>query len=489
MVKKFLLVSALFMGFAILVLGPVLDSGRPQTGGLADALTLGTSSAYAQGSGIVIEGADAVWEVSTQPSDALAGAAMAVTPRILAEYADSVLSVDLQESGQLAAQAASVSPRILVEYADSILSLDLVPPLLVSNEQPTADAGSDQTVSPGTIVTLDGSGSRDQDGSIVSYEWDFGDGAGGTGKTVTHTYSGEGAHTVTLTVTDNDGAKATAEVMIRVAQPNRPPRISDLQADQGKVNPGATVRISATAVDDDGDTIAYRWTCDQGSISGQGSSVVWTAPDRIGTYAIRLAVDDGRGSTDSDSVSVRVSSETVVTPSDPRQPYVDLHGQVTDVVVGEEIILQLSVVNPITSPGTLVVQLTLRIPSGWSITSSGFGHGAGGLRTNTYEIEQGPNPRVIEVHIVANEPFEGVVEGKTDYYFEGLEKKYHDEVSLPVSARSQQIGTAPATEPAGTESSPKDWWTGPQWLVMVSIAGIACLVGVVRLVIRLTRGP
>ncbi|MFC1861548.1 hypothetical protein ACFLYL_04700 [Chloroflexota bacterium] len=70
----------------------------------------------------------------------------------------------------------------------------------------------------------------------------------------------------------------------------------------------------------------------------------------------------------------------------PLQPYVDLYGTTTIVVVGEEeIILELSAVNPITSSGIMIVQLTLQIPSGWSITSSGFAQGAGGLRTNTYE--------------------------------------------------------------------------------------------------------
>ena len=107
------------------------------------------------------------------------------------------------------------------------------------------------------------------------------------------------------------------------------------------------------------------------------------------------------------------------------------------------------------------------------------------MRTNTYEIEQGPNPRVIDVHIVANEPFEGVVESKTDYYFEGQEQKYHDEVSLPVSARSGQ----PAPEATNALPPPTPWWKEPQWLVTVSIASAALVMGIVRLVIRLRRGP
>jgi hypothetical protein len=39
------------------------------------------------------------------------------------------------------------------------------------NEPPVADAGADQTVGPRQIVTLDGRGSVDPDGQIVSYHW------------------------------------------------------------------------------------------------------------------------------------------------------------------------------------------------------------------------------------------------------------------------------------------------------------------------------
>ena len=39
------------------------------------------------------------------------------------------------------------------------------------NQPPVANAGPDLVVAPGEIFTLDGSGSTDSDGSIVSYRW------------------------------------------------------------------------------------------------------------------------------------------------------------------------------------------------------------------------------------------------------------------------------------------------------------------------------
>src|SRR5688500_15235593 len=39
------------------------------------------------------------------------------------------------------------------------------------NQEPTANAGSDQTVNEGDAVSLDGSGSSDPDGAVESYSW------------------------------------------------------------------------------------------------------------------------------------------------------------------------------------------------------------------------------------------------------------------------------------------------------------------------------
>jgi PKD repeat protein len=54
-------------------------------------------------------------------------------------------------------------------------------------------------------VTVNGSGSYDPDGSIVSYAWNFGDGSTATGVTATHSYATLGTWSITLTVTDDDG--------------------------------------------------------------------------------------------------------------------------------------------------------------------------------------------------------------------------------------------------------------------------------------------
>ena len=51
--------------------------------------------------------------------------------------------------------------------------------------------------------------SKDDDGVIVSWEWDFGDGGTSTDPNPQHTYAERGHYQVTLTVTDDDGATDT----------------------------------------------------------------------------------------------------------------------------------------------------------------------------------------------------------------------------------------------------------------------------------------
>ncbi|MEW5756872.1 MAG: PKD domain-containing protein [Pseudomonadota bacterium] len=85
------------------------------------------------------------------------------------------------------------------------------------NRPPTASAGGPYQAGLGKPVQFDGRGSRDSDGSIESFAWDFGDGQTGAGALVSHTYSRPGAYTARLTVKDDKGlpGNALASVIIR----------------------------------------------------------------------------------------------------------------------------------------------------------------------------------------------------------------------------------------------------------------------------------
>ena len=82
------------------------------------------------------------------------------------------------------------------------------------------------------VVSADGSGSYDMDGTITQYIWAWGDGSPDTLGTATasHTYIGAGTYTITLRAIDNQGGSGTTTqsitVSAAVALPPPPPPVA-----------------------------------------------------------------------------------------------------------------------------------------------------------------------------------------------------------------------------------------------------------------------
>ncbi len=68
--------------------------------------------------------------------------------------------------------------------------------------------------------TFDASASRDSDGTVDSFTWNYGDGTTGTGVISTHEYTRAGTFAVNLTIADNNGVTATKAVSITTVDPN-----------------------------------------------------------------------------------------------------------------------------------------------------------------------------------------------------------------------------------------------------------------------------
>ena len=93
-----------------------------------------------------------------------------------------------------------------------------------NNTPPTADAGTDQTVMEGDVVTLDGSGSTDTDGSIVGWHWTQTDGSAVSlsdelAEQPTFTAPEVDSNlslTFDLEITDDDGDTDTDTVVIQI---------------------------------------------------------------------------------------------------------------------------------------------------------------------------------------------------------------------------------------------------------------------------------
>ena len=206
------------------------------------------------------------------------------------------------------------------------------------NVAPVADAGAAQRLVTGGLVTLDGSRSRDPDGTRVTYSWARATGADrGTGDPVilsdltaarpTFTAvtpdAGEDDETYgfTLTVTDDDNATHDDTVTITV---NAPPK-ADAGLDQ-TVASGVLVNLDGGGSSDTTGQRPYVWARSSGEDRGTAGNVNLTRADTAtptftavdldagapdATYGFTLTVMDSDGVTAVDMVKITVTSGLV----------------------------------------------------------------------------------------------------------------------------------------------------------------------------------
>jgi len=182
------------------------------------------------------------------------------------------------------------------------------------NEPPTANAEADVTnITVGDTVTFDASGSTDDDGIIVSYEWDFdGDGVygdpydGGTDVQPQKIFNQVGIFNVDLMVTDDDGAddKLNQPIKITVNPVGNLLPVAVATANKTEVFPGEQISFNGTgSYDPDGIIVSWEWDFDgDGTYGDPYDAGIDQAPvvayDEVGQYDVDLLVTDDDGATD-----------------------------------------------------------------------------------------------------------------------------------------------------------------------------------------------
>ena len=187
------------------------------------------------------------------------------------------------------------------------------------NQPPSANAGTDISITlPVNSTTLNGSGS-DPDGTIASYSWNKWTGpAQYTINAPANASTGvtglvQGVYQFILTVTDNNGATATDTIQVTVnAVPNMAP-IVNAGTDQLIRLPVNKVTLTGTAIDNDGSIAGFQWR----KIAGPAQFIIdsmnnpRSAMKNLleGEYYFELLVTDNLGATSRDTVKVTVLPE------------------------------------------------------------------------------------------------------------------------------------------------------------------------------------
>jgi PKD repeat protein len=175
------------------------------------------------------------------------------------------------------------------------------------NKRPLADFSfSPESPGAGGEVTFTDE-SRDDDGEIASWKWDFGDGSASEVQSPVHTYSEAGGYSVTLIVTDDRGGMGSAikELSVKeaVEVKNQPP-VADFTCEIDNLQIGSKVPCEDKSSDDKGIKERY-WSLTIGGldytkkikdISGDDSSkkIEFTIEEH-NYYTVKLEVVDEDG--------------------------------------------------------------------------------------------------------------------------------------------------------------------------------------------------
>jgi hypothetical protein len=186
-----------------------------------------------------------------------------------------------------------------------------------NNVAPVAKAGPDQGgITPGSLVTLDGSASSDGDGDPLTYSWTLLSKPAGsaavlanpTSVTPTFTVDLAGDYKAQLIV--NDGTVDSAPDSVIITSNNVAP-VANAGPDQGGIALGSRVTLDGSASSDaNGDPLTYIWSL---TSRPDGSAAVLANPtsvsptftaDRAGTYVVQLIVNDGTLSSAPNTVNI-----------------------------------------------------------------------------------------------------------------------------------------------------------------------------------------
>ena len=138
--------------------------------------------------------------------------------------------------------------------------------------------------------TFDGTGSFDQEGGPLSYEWNLGDGTVVEEPLVNHTYEKAGTYTVTLTIKDEEGLTSRSQQKVLV---NLPPKVNLIAPDSVCVNESFHMDASSS-IDDSRKKLKYSWDFGDGTGAGDKATVVKVF-NKGGNLKVKLTADDQSG--------------------------------------------------------------------------------------------------------------------------------------------------------------------------------------------------
>jgi hypothetical protein len=305
---------------------PTADAGIDQNVPMGTVVALdGSASSDPDGNPITY-----VWTLDSKPANSTAAIVDGSSPRP---------SLTPDQAGTYIASLVVTDSLNEKSVADQVVVT--VNPVN-KNNAPVAVAGPNQNVLAGATVELDGSGSLDADGDLLSYSWSFTSKPAGSTAQLSYidgvaddpapTFVADvpGVYVIGLVVGDGKAYSTTqASVTVTAALGNVAPVAS--AGDDVSTVVGKAVNLSGALSSDAnvGDTLTYAWTLvsrPAGSVAAPvnpSSATAMLTPDVAGVYVVQLVVSDGTLSSAPDNVVVTAGDPNVnlapVAKAGPRQ--------------------------------------------------------------------------------------------------------------------------------------------------------------------------
>jgi hypothetical protein len=198
------------------------------------------------------------------------------------------------------------------------------------NSPPVADAGPDHTAFVGDEVILDGSGSSDVDGDLLTFAWSLTTVPVGSGATLSDSSAVAPSFVIDLPGTYvaqlivDDGMVASSPDTAAITTLNSPP-VADAGPDQSVFVGNVVVLDGNGSSDVDGDPLTFSWSLTtvpvgSGATLSDSSVVMPTfVVDLPGTYVAQLVVNDGTVDSSPDTVAITTLNSAPVADAGPNQ--------------------------------------------------------------------------------------------------------------------------------------------------------------------------
>ncbi|NIN36176.1 MAG: PKD domain-containing protein, partial [Gammaproteobacteria bacterium] len=279
--------------------------------------------------------------------------------------------------------------------------------------------------------------STDEDGTIVAYQWYFGDGSASTLKNPSHRYNVTQAATfnVQLIVTDDGGKTGSITQGITLGSIENKAPTADFSYTPENPVIGDTIQFVSESTDEDGWIASWQWDFGDGSTSTQENPQHQYNVNEQTVFAVKLTVTDNSGQTASKTKSITISEQenTPPTAAFSFSPSAPLSGDVVYFNAGTS-----------TDPDGTITQYQWDFGDGASGTGQTAQHTYNVTVTTTFTVvltviddggAQGVTSQPVTVTVVENQP------PTADFDFSPTNPKSGDNVLFNASASSDPDGT------------------------------------------------